>query len=254
MMEKDELRKADIFSGGIIFLFGLWVVSQALQMPMKGSWGGVMNVWFVSPALFPLLVGGMIAFLGLLLIRTAFKAVGRDAFLEVLRWLASPALWRFLRSAPTVRFYAMVVLFFSYVFVQIPRIDFFLCSVFFLMAFIGMFYADDDELLVRLFGFYVGGTLLLTAFFALGVAAALADKLPYPGDWLTLILILSYGLFAWRLVRGDAVLRRRYRLSLVLALAGPFTVGPIFKYLLLVPMPFEGIVVAVMDALRYWEF
>jgi hypothetical protein len=53
MMEKEKLRKADIFSGGIISLFGLWVISQALKMPMKDSWGGVQNVWFVSPALFP---------------------------------------------------------------------------------------------------------------------------------------------------------------------------------------------------------
>ncbi|MEE4113214.1 MAG: hypothetical protein V2I40_10395, partial [Desulfobacteraceae bacterium] len=76
MMEKDKLRKADIFSGGTIFLFGLWVVGQAMQMPMKDSWGGVQNVWFVSPALLPLFVGAMIALLGALLVRTALKSVG----------------------------------------------------------------------------------------------------------------------------------------------------------------------------------
>jgi hypothetical protein len=32
------------------------------------------------------------------------------------------------------------VLFFSFVFLNIPRIDFFLCSVLFLLAFITMFY------------------------------------------------------------------------------------------------------------------
>jgi hypothetical protein len=58
MLEIEKLRKADIFSGVIISLFGLWVVGQALKMPMKDSWGGVQNVWFVSPALFPLFVGG----------------------------------------------------------------------------------------------------------------------------------------------------------------------------------------------------
>jgi hypothetical protein len=41
MMEKDKLRKADIFSGAIISLFGLWIILQALKMPMKDSWGGV---------------------------------------------------------------------------------------------------------------------------------------------------------------------------------------------------------------------
>ncbi len=47
MLEKDKLRKADIFSGSIISLFGLWIISQAVKMPMKDSWGGVQNVWFV---------------------------------------------------------------------------------------------------------------------------------------------------------------------------------------------------------------
>ena len=75
MMDTDKLRKADLFSGSIIVLFGLWVISQALKMPMKDSWGGVQNVWYVSPALFPLFVGAMIALLGVLLMRTALKTV-----------------------------------------------------------------------------------------------------------------------------------------------------------------------------------
>ncbi len=84
MMDKGQLRKADIFSGGLIMLFGLWVISQALKMPMKDSWGGVQNVWFVSPALFPLFVGAMITLLGALLIRTALKTVGSAGLKEVL--------------------------------------------------------------------------------------------------------------------------------------------------------------------------
>ena len=72
MIEKDKLRKADVYSGAIIFLFGLWVVLQALKMPMKDSWGGVQNVWYVSPALFPLFVGSMIMLLGALLVRGVF--------------------------------------------------------------------------------------------------------------------------------------------------------------------------------------
>ena len=95
MLEKDKLRKADLFSGGVMFLFGLWVISQALKMPMKDSWGGVQNVWFVSPALFPLFVGATISILGILLIRTAFRAVGREGLLSVLQWLKSQELIRF---------------------------------------------------------------------------------------------------------------------------------------------------------------
>ena len=39
MLKQENLRKADVYSGAAIFLFGLWVVLQALKMPMKDSWG-----------------------------------------------------------------------------------------------------------------------------------------------------------------------------------------------------------------------
>ena len=247
MMDTDKLRRADLFSGGIIVLFGLWVIHQALKMPMKDSWGGVQNVWYVSPALFPLFVGAMITLLGLLLMRTAFKTVGRAGLQTTLHWLGSRDLGQFLKTPSSLRFYAMVVLLFSYVFLAIPHIDFFAASVFFLLPFISMFYFDDDRLLKKLFGFYLAAAIGLLLFLALGIAPALEGTLPYAGDWLTLALIVAYGLFAWRAIRGIPRLRGKFRTSLALAVAAPFTVGPIFKYLLLVPMPTEGLIVAVMD-------
>jgi hypothetical protein len=89
MLEIEKLRKADIFSGLIISLFGLWVVGQALKMPMKDSWGGVQNVWFVSPALFPLFVGAMIVLLGVALTINALKTVGSKGLTSTLGWLKS---------------------------------------------------------------------------------------------------------------------------------------------------------------------
>ncbi len=254
MLDKDKLRKADIFSGGLIMLFGLWVISQALKMPMKDSWGGVQNVWFVSPALFPLFVGAMITLLGGLLIRTALKAVGAAGLQEALRWLGSRELGEYLRSASVMRFYAMLVLFFSYVFLAIPRIDFFACSVFFLIAFISMFYFDDDVLLKKLFYCHLALVSGLLAIFAFKLPQALEAALPYAGDWLTLVCTGLYILYAWRIIRGTSRLRKKYRTSLILAVAAPFTIGPVFKYFLLVPMPTEGLIVAVMDAIWYWDF
>ena len=254
MMEKEKLRKADVFSGGIIFLFGLWIVSQAMKMPMKDSWGGVQNVWFVSPALFPLFVGAMIMLLGVLLIRIAYREVGSEELKRVLRWLGSPDLLRFLKTAPLLRFYAIVVLFFSFVYVTIPRIDFFLCSVLFLVVFISMFYFDDDALLKKMLFFYLSGTILLVVFLASGLSAALTSVLPYPGDWFVFAFIVAYCIYVRTLIRDDPALRLKFKTSLILSVATPFLIGPIFKYLLLVPMPKEGLVVVLMDAIRYWEF
>jgi len=254
MMEKEKLRKADMFSGGIIFLFGLWIVSQAVKMPMKDSWGGVQNVWFVSPALFPLFVGAMIMLLGVLLIRIAYREVGPEELKRVLRWLGSPDLLRFLKTAPLLRFYAIVVLFFSFVYVTIPRIDFFLCSVLFLVVFISMFYFDDDALLKKMLFFYLSGTILLVVFLASGLSAALTSVLPYPGDWFVFAFIVAYCIYVRTLIRDDPALRLKFKARFIVSVATPMLIGPIVKYLLLVPMPKEGLVVVLMDAIRYWEF
>lgn len=254
MLEKEKLRKADIFSGSIIFLFGMWVLLQAMKMPMKGSWGGVQNVWFVSPALFPLFVGCMIMLLGGLLVRTAIREVGFQEIGRVLRWLVSKDMPIFLKTSANIRFYAIVVLFFSLVYINISRIDFFLCSVLFLMVFITMFYFDEHTLLKKLLYFYLAGTAFFIIYFLFNIQALLAPVILFPGDWLILVFIIAYCIYCWALVRNTPELRKKYRLSLILAIVAPFFIGPIFKYFLLVPMPTEGLVVAVMDAIWYWEF
>ena len=254
MLEKEKLRKTDVFSGGIIFLFGLWVVSQALKMPMKDSWGGVQNVWFVSPALFPLFVGAMIAILGLLLIRTAVRSIGGSELRRTLGWLASRQMLAVLRSDAAVRFYAMVVLLFAFVFLNLPRVDFFLCSILFLAAFISMFYFDDDRLMHRLLTFYLAGSVACALFFAAGLHRTLAATVPYPADWLALVFIVAYLAYTRRLIRNRPELRRKYRLSVILAVVPPFLICPVFKFLLLVPMPTEGLVTVLLDAVWYWDF
>jgi hypothetical protein len=254
MLEKEKLRKADIFSGAIMFLLGLWIALQALKMPMKDSWGGVQNVWYVSPAIFPLFVGCMIMLLGGLLCRTALKIVGFKVFIASVRWLVSKALLQFLNSIPNLRFYSIVVLLLSFVFLNIPRIDFFLSAVLFLSVFITSFYFDDAELLKKLFLFYLAGVIVLIIYFSLGFNEAASKVVPFPADILSFCFIVAYCVYAWMLIRKNPVLRKKYRTAMIVAIASPFLVGMIFKYFLLVPMPAEGLIVAVMDYFWYLEF
>ncbi len=252
MMEKDKLRKADLFSGGIIFLVGGFIVSQALGMPMTDSWGGVQNVWYVSPAMFPLFVGGMIMLLGGSLVRIAIKSVGIKAAGQVLGLIFSPAIKDILTQRSNIRFLAILTLFLSYVFLMLPRIDFFLATILFLAAFISMFHFDDHGVLIKLFRFYLIQMAVILIFLIL--IPAENALINYPGDWLLLILIPVFALYAGRLARHDDTMRKKYRLVLFLAFAAPILIGGIFKYLLLVPMPFEGLVVELMDTIWYFEF
>ncbi|MCG8684727.1 MAG: hypothetical protein MI892_07630 [Desulfobacterales bacterium] len=250
MMEKDKLRKADLFSGGVIFLVGLFIVTQALGMPMKDSWGGVQNVWYVSPAIFPLFVGAMIMLLGLLLVRTALKAVGFKAVGEVLGIVLSPALKDILTQKANIRFFAILTLFFSFVFVMLPRVDFFLAAILFLCAFIAMFYLDDDAILVKLFAFFAFEMVCLIIFLIV-IPDGITE---YPGDWFLLGAIPAFIFYAGKMAKQHPETRTKFKLVLILSFAAPVLIGGAFKYLLLVPMPFEGMVVELMDMIWYFEF
>jgi hypothetical protein len=254
MMEKEKLRRADVFSGAVIALFGLWVVGEAFKMPMKDSWGGVMNVWYVSPALLPLSIGIVLTFLGLMLCRIGLKAIGLAEFKNTVRWLLSRHLVCFLTLDTTMRFYAIAVLFLTLVFMNLPRIDFFLSAFLFLFAFITMFYFYDDALMKKFLLFYLAGELVFILYFALGFDSILNESHPFATDLLALCFLTSYVLYVWAFARRTPNLRKRYRLGLIVGFLAPFLIGPIFKYFLMVPMPKEGLMVAVMDYIWYLEF
>lgn len=252
MMDKDKLRKADIFSGGVIFLVGCFVVSQALKMPMKDSWGGVQNVWYVSPAIFPLFVGAMIMLLGALLIRTALKEVGIEGFKSVLSFIGSSSeLVPFLKLDANVRFYTIVSILFSFVFLYIPRIDFFLTAISFLNVFILGFYIDRIDILKKLLGFYLMQMAVFLVLFLTPAHKGFSTLVDYPADWLMLLFIFGFNGYAFNLCKQDNLLKNKYRTSLIVAVVAPFVIGIIFKYLLLVPMPFEGMVIELIDAVWY---
>ncbi|HUT44309.1 MAG TPA: hypothetical protein VMW95_08210 [Desulfobacterales bacterium] len=252
MMDKDKLRKADIFSGGVIFLAGAFIVSQAFKMPMKDSWGGVQNVWYVSPAIFPLFVGAIIMLLGGLLVRTALKEVGIKTLINVGSFLLSSDFIRFLKLEKNLRFYAIITVLLSFVYLFIPRVDFFLSAIEFLLVFICIFHLEENTLLTKLFLFYSAQILIFILFLISGLGAYFSSYISYPGDWMVLIFILTFAVFAIRLCKGNDRLKKKIRTSLIVAVAAPVIVGVAFKYLLLVPMPFEGIVVELMDFIWYF--
>jgi hypothetical protein len=253
-MEKEKLRQADLITSVIIFLFGLWIVYMAFQMPMKDSFGGVMNVWYVSPALFPLFTGFALMALGMVIFRVAYREVGSEQARAFFGRLLSKKEGRSGLSGKTYRFVAIVILLLFLVYMNIPRIDFFLSSLLFLIVFITMFYFDDTGLLKKLLTFYFIGSMVFWVFFASGLEQVLDARLTFSADYLALVFTILYSGYAWWLVRNNPALKRRYRISMAVALATPLVLCLIFKYFLLVPLPKEGVVVELMDAIRYSIF
>jgi riboflavin transporter FmnP len=99
--------------------------------------------------------------------------------------------------------------------------------------------------------FYLAEVIVLIIFFSLGLQETWAKTLRYPGDILTICFIIAYCIYAWILIRKDSTLRKKFRISMIVAFVAPFLVGMIFKYFLLVPMPAEGLVVTILDYFWY---
>lgn len=250
MLAKDTLRQSDVLSGVLIAMLGVFIVSQAMGMPMKDSWGGVQNVWYVSPALFPLFVGTMLLLLGLALTAIGLRHLGRGGIRLALAG-SGGRVTTLLTAAPTIRFYAVVATLLSFVFILVPRVDFFAAAPLYLLMLFALFYYGDETTLFRTFMASLAGAALFLVVLCSGLRDSLADLIAHPGDWLALLLtafLAVSGLFS---TRHQSERRQRLVIGLIVTTIAPLTIGIIFKYLLLVPMPHEGLVVQILDAVRY---
>jgi hypothetical protein len=241
MMEKPRLRGADVATGVILILFGAWVLWQAFHMPMKDSFGGVMNVWYVSPALLPMIIGvGIIALAASILVH-ALKEGGAAALRQMVRDFGARG------GEGGIRFLAILVPLLSLVFMNLRRIDFFLCVILFLYFMIAVFYIDDARVLRRSLVFYTAEMVLLLVLFLLRLDRRLNASFAYATDVLALLLFLATVLFIRLQAGGAAEVRRKLRQAMAMTLVTPLVLVPVFRFLLRVPLPYEGGIVNLMS-------
>ncbi len=77
-----EMRAGDLVIAALFFLLGCFVLILSLQMPLTGSYGGVKSVWYVSPALCPIIIGAMIIFLSISVFIYALRHDGMELLIE----------------------------------------------------------------------------------------------------------------------------------------------------------------------------
>jgi hypothetical protein len=254
-IDRDNMRRKDFVSGIVLMLFGAWIVCETYaKVPMKGSWGGVMNVWYVSPGLFPIFIGSILFFFGAVLTAIAVKHIGFHSIRDWVRSRASVVVVSRGIPEPVFRFLAVVVILAFYIYMNMSRVDFYLNSIFFLVVIILIFYLDDAQIMRKLFGFYLAGSVLFLFYFYSGLDERLSGSIPYPADLLTILFTAAFSAYAWTLARHSRDRVRKCRQALFMALATPLLIGGLFKYFLLVPLPKEGLVVALMDAVYFGLF
>ena len=247
-MEEKELRRADFLTSLILVAFGAWVLREAFKMPLRGSYAGVKNVWYVSPALFPIIVGVFIVFLGTLLLVHAIRSGGAAFFVHRLRQVRLQKVV----SEGNLRFLAILLALGTFVYLLIPRVDFFLASALFLLYTISAFYMEDIDLLKRFAKFYALGSLLF-AIIAGGLPRLLAF-LPFPNDMLALVFLGGYIGYGLAQTRTREVLRQKFVQSIGVALLVPFLLCVSFRFFLLVPLPREGLIMEGLYRLYYALF
>lgn len=245
-MDKTELRKKDFITSLILISFGIWMLLYIVTtIPMKESWGGVMNVWFVSPGLFPACLGGLFIIMGIVLCHRAIKDGGAKKILEGLFHRQKDS------SGKTLRLLGILLVIFVYVYLNIPRIDYFLSTLFCLAVFMSFFYLNRSDLLKRLFTFYLVGCLLFLGVFVFGIDKPLNEGFPYFMDALVFSFFLAYMVYCRILIRGDSGLTRKFKITLIMSIVPSLVLIPSFKYFLLVPLPVEGGFIELMNLVRY---
>ena len=85
MWQGKALRHADCVSGLAFMVLGGYVMIEGLRMPMGGTYAGVDNPWYASPASFPLLIGGLLVLLGAMVGLKGFRQGGHNGLAPALK-------------------------------------------------------------------------------------------------------------------------------------------------------------------------
>jgi hypothetical protein len=110
---------------------------------------------------------------------------------------------------------------------------------------------DRPDLLKRLFTFYLVGCLFILGLFLVGADKQLNKGFPYFMDTLVFVFFLAYIAYCRMLIRGDAALKRKLKMTFIMSLVPSLILIPSFKYFLLVPLPVEGAFIELMSIVRY---
>jgi hypothetical protein len=245
---KIALRKADFWTGIVILVIAVMMIVEALGYPLEGSYAGVRNVWYVSPALFPLMTAGMLVLLSTYLLLNAVREGGLAAALTDLN---GGRIARAARASADVWIVALILG--SYIYVLVPRIDFPLATLFVLFTFFAVYHVAGRALLPAL-GVFVAAGLTIVATAAAGFQPAPRSAAFYTRDAALLAAILLQIALVTLAVRADPPARACLRRSLAVAILTPLLLSVVFKYGLIVPLPAEGLATEAMERIRYGRF
>ena len=241
-----SLRKADFITSVLVIAFGWFVTIRATQMPMTASYGGVKAHWYVAPALFPLIIGVSLILLGLILGFIAVKDGGLRTLVDGFAEKSKKKI-----DEKTIRVWVVAFALGSFIYVFIPKIDFVVSIATFLFFICAVFYSESPRVFKYLTRFFLGETAVLVILFVSGIADILIGIYPYTIDAAALVLLVVMNVYARRLMKQDGLSGKKINTVMWVSIITPLILCPVFRYLLLTPLPNEGIILDHMNLFYY---
>lgn len=245
-----KMRGADIIISALFLILGVFILIGAFQMPLKDSYGGVESVWYVSPALMPIIIGIAIILLSISILLYGIKQGG----LEIIKNGLEKRKQEPILNEDTVRMLATLIPLFWLVFVHLRMLDFCIAVGLYLTFTISVFYFENFKILKRTLGFY---TILLVINLLIRVTSlnVLLDSLfVFTTDILATIELIILIIYIRKQIKKDDdydALKRKFIHAINVALLTPILIAAIFRFALRIPMPKEGFIMNFMYLIYY---
>lgn len=249
MMDKTKLRGADMITSILFFLLGVWILFESFKMPLTDSYAGVNSVWYVSPALMPLIIGTAIIILSISIFLHGLKHGGKESLSIIWQSLKAGKVF----SDSNIRYASVLIPLIAMVYMNLTRIDFFLTLVLYLGFTISVFYIDDMHFMRSTLRFYIIEMGMLFILFLSGLAPILNSIFLYLVDVIALLMIIALTLWMRSQLKKLAIegSAKKFKHAMLMTYLAPLFLVPIFRFLLRVPLPKEGGIVNLMSLLYY---
>lgn len=247
--EVPPLRKADFWTSLVLLALAAGMLVETLSYPLQGSYAGVRNAWYVSPALLPLIIAGTLIVLSGLLLANAIRTGGAGAALADLPHASATRMW-----AATADFWIIGGILAGYIYGLLPRVDFIAATTLMLFTLVAIYDMERPSIVRRALAIFFITTIVVVALALLGWRPGAQSAAAYARDGAVWAAAAASIVLVWFAARGHATAGARFSRCVWLSVLTALIASIVFKYGLLVPLPTEGLTVELMNQIRYGEF
>lgn len=245
-----NMRSADLIISALFLILGIFILIGAFQMPLKDSYGGVESVWYVSPALMPIIIGIAIILLSISIFIFALKQGGLELLKENIAERKKEPFF----NESLIRMLATLIPLIWLVFVHLRMLDFCIAVALYLTYTISIFYFDDFKILKESLKFY-SILMAINLIVRITTLNVILDNLfVFTTDILAFIELIILIFYIRKKVNASDIkeeLIKKYHQALGVSLITPIVIAAIFRFALRIPMPKEGFIMNFMYLIYY---